>query len=112
MVLVTALALHTDYTHQGGLTHDFMFERPGPMTQERAADWAAQNDLPDAAESLRESVSEAAENAEEIAAIRREVGEEWRCTVAGWRELCKLASCSIKESRDFVSSHSRIMLLE
>ena len=46
MVLVTALALHTDYTHQGGLTHDFMFERPGPMTQERAADWAAQNDLP------------------------------------------------------------------
>ena len=76
MVLVTALALHTDYTHQGGLTHDFMFERPGPMTQERAADWAAQNDLPDAAESLRESVSEAAENAEEIAAIRREVGEE------------------------------------
>ena len=43
MVLVTALALNTDLHTQGGLTHDFLFEKPGPMSVERAADFAANN---------------------------------------------------------------------
>ena len=45
MVLVTALALNTDLHTQGGVTHDFFYESPGPMSVERAADFAANNGL-------------------------------------------------------------------
>lgn len=45
MVLVTALALNTDLHTQGGFTHDFLTESPGPMSIERAADFAANNKL-------------------------------------------------------------------
>ena len=44
-VLVTALALNTDLHTQGGFTHDFLTESPGPMSVERAADFAANNRL-------------------------------------------------------------------
>lgn len=43
MVLVTALALNTDLHTQGGLTHDFLYEGVGPMSAERAADFAVNN---------------------------------------------------------------------
>ena len=45
MVLVTALALNTDLHTQGGFTHDFLTESPGPMSVERAKDFAANNQL-------------------------------------------------------------------
>lgn len=44
-MLVTALALNTDLHTQGGVTHDFFYESPGPMSVERAADFAANNGL-------------------------------------------------------------------
>ena len=44
-MLVTALALNTDLHTQGGVTHDFFYESPGPMSVERAADFAANNRL-------------------------------------------------------------------
>ena len=44
-MLVTALALNTDLHTQGGFTHDFLTESPGPMSVERAKDFAANNQL-------------------------------------------------------------------